>query len=140
MLETLIAGGIIGLLAIIIGIWIALKIQERRLLKIQAQQEAWERAQEGHQRIWEVRQAKHGLELEKKLGAQVQQVQNAWQTWEAQDAQRAQTLAQQYDTAAALLSMEYEVARLPRVEETPLPTSSGGQRQHLFANWQPPRL
>jgi uncharacterized protein YjbI with pentapeptide repeats len=140
MLDTLIVVASVSLLTAFAGVWIALKIQQRRLLKIQLQQEAWERAQEGHQRIWEVRQGKHALEIEKKLTAQIQEIQDAWQTWEAQDAQRAQTFAHRYETSALQLSMEFELARLPRVEETPLPSSSNDQRQHAFTNWQPPRL
>src|SRR5205085_6014740 len=38
------------------------------------------------------------------------------------------------------LSVEYELARLPRVEETPLPASPNDFRQHAFENWQPPRF
>src|SRR6059058_5086255 len=99
MLETLIAVAIVSLLTAIAGVWIALKNQQQRLLKIQVQQEAWERAQEGHQRVWEVRQGKHALEVEKRLTAQIQEIQDAWQTWQVQDAQRAQTFAHQYETS-----------------------------------------
>src|SRR5437763_5930488 len=140
MLEALIAGGIISLLAIIVGVWIALKIQQRHLLSIQAQQEAWERAQEGHQRIWEGRQGKHTSEIENKLTAQVQEIRHEWQRWEAKDAQRAQAMEQRYNTTTARLNLEYELARLPRVEETPLPANPNDFGQHVFANWQPPRL
>jgi uncharacterized protein YjbI with pentapeptide repeats len=140
MLETLIVGGIISLFAVFIGVWIALKVQQRHLLNIQAQQEAWERAQEGHQRIWEVRQGKHVSDIELKLTAQVQELRHEWRRWEAKDAQRAQAWEQRYDSATARLSLEHELARLPRVEETPLPSTPNDVRKHVFANWQPPRL
>ena len=140
MLVTLIVGGIISLLAVIIGVWIALKVQQRHLLNIQAQQEAWERAQEGHQRGWEVRQEKHTSELEKKLIVQVQEIRHEWRRWEAKDAQRAQAWEQRHESATAQLSLEYELARLPNVEETPLPANPNDFRQYVFAHWQPPRL
>ncbi len=140
MLETLIVGGIITLLAVLIGVWIALKIQQRHLLHIQTQQEAWERAQEGHLRIWEVRQEKHTSEIEQKLTGQVLDIRHDWRKWEAKDAQRVQAWEQRYETAATRLSLEHELARLPRVEETPLPAHSNDLRQHIFAHWQPPRL
>lgn len=140
MLLTLIAGGIIGLLAVIIGVWIALKIQERHLLQMQAQQEAWERAQESHQRIWEVRQEKQASEIEAKLTGQMLDIRYEWRRWEAKDAQRVQAWEQRQKTAMAQLSVEYELARLPRVEETPLPTKPNDFRQHVLAHWQPPRL
>ncbi len=140
MLVTLIADGIIGLLAVIISVWIALKVQQRQLLNIRSQQEAWERAQEGHQRIWEVRQEKHTNEIEKKFIAQVQDIRHEWRRWEAKDAQRVRAMEQRYDMATAKLSVEYELARLPHVEETPLPVSPNDFRQHVFDNWQPPRL
>src|SRR5690242_6162695 len=140
MLETLIVVAIISLLTAIVGVWIALKLQQKYLLKIQLQQEAWERAQEGHQRVWEVRQGKQALAVEKKLTAQIQEIQDAWQTWQVQDVQRAQAIEQRYETSIHQFSLEYELARLPRVEETPLSTSSNDHRQHTFTNWQPSRL
>ena len=140
MFETLIAGVLISLLAVVIGVWVALRIQRQHLLNIQAQQEAWERAQEGHQRVWEVRQEKQSREIENKLTAQVQDLRHEWRRWEAKDAQRAQAWEQRYETTAARLSLEHELARLPLIEETPLPASPNDLRQHEFANWQPPRL
>ena len=140
MLETLIAGGIISLLAVVMGVWIALKIQQRHLLNIQAQQEAWERAQEGHQRMWEVRQEKYTREIENKLTARAQELRHDWRRWEAKDAQRTQAWEQRYETTTARLSLEHELARLPHIEETPLPASPTDLRQHVFANWQPPGL
>ena len=140
MLETLVAGVIICLLAVSTGVWFALKIQQRHLLNIQAQQVAWERAQEGHQRQWEVRQEKHTREIENKLTVQGLQIRHEWRRWEAKEAQRMQAWEQRYEVTTARLSLEHELARLPRIEETPLPASPKDLHQHVFTNWQPPRL
>lgn len=138
MIELFIVGGIIGLVAVILGTMIALKVQYRFLVKIHVQQEAWQRAQEAHQRTWEVRQGKHALEVEKKLTMQVQELHGVWQEWEASDEERTAAIVDQYDALMGKLNVEHELARLPRIEETPLPLNDGDQCQQSFANWQPP--
>src|SRR5579884_2667689 len=140
MLETLIVGVLISLLAVSMGVWIALRIQQRHLLNIQAQQVAWERAQEGHQHMWEVRQEKHTREIENKLTAQVQGLRHEWRRWEAKDAERMQTWEQRYEATTTRLNLEHELARLPHIEETPLPAGPTDLRLFFLAKWQPPRL
>lgn len=129
MVETWIIWGTITLVTALIGTLIALKIQYRYLARMHIQQEAWEHAQEGNERNWEVWQEKRSLEIEKKLTDQVQQIQNEWQEWETRDAARI-----------AAINLEHELAMLPFLEEMQLPQSVNGQRQFSSTRWQPAML
>ena len=140
MTELLTIGGIISLVAAIVGSLIALTLQQGYWRRTQVQQQAWQRAQEGHQSIWEVKHEKRITEVERKLTSQVQEIQSEWQVWEKRDAARDEALAQRHETAAQMLTIEREVARLPLIEDTPVTVDEKGQRQHAFANWRPPLL
>ncbi len=140
MAELLIIGGIISVMTALIGSFIVLKIQQGYWQKTQLQQRAWQHAQEGHQSSWEVRHEKRLSELDRRLSSQVQQVQGEWKTWKEQDAERAQALAQQQENASQLVTIEREIARLPRVEDTPVIVNTSGQQQHTLDSWRPPLL
>jgi pentapeptide repeat protein len=118
MVEILIAGGVISLLAAAIGVLIALKIQSRVLRRLSIEHEAWEHSQEAYQYLWQVRQSKFTLELEQKLTQQVQHIQEAWQSWEALDEERF-----------AKLTLEQKLAQLPRVEDTPVPPNQSDPQE-----------
>lgn len=118
MVNLLITSGIISLLAATIGVLIALKLQSRVLRSTGTEREAWQHAQEAHQRIWEVKQRKQAFELEQKLTQQVQQIQESWQRWEAHDEERL-----------ARLAIEQKLARIPRVEDVPVPSNEHGQAE-----------
>ena len=138
MIQLFFVSALIGLLAALVGTFIAMKIQSRSLMKLHVQQEAWQRAQEAQQRTWEVRQGKHALDVEKKLATQVQQVEENRQSWEARDEQRIATMSLEFQALAGRLNLEHELAKLPHIDETPLPLSEDGQRQHPLKNWRPP--
>ncbi len=140
MTELLTIGGIISLVAAIGGSLIALTLQQGYWRRTHVQQQAWQCAQEGHQSSWEVKHEKRITELERKLTSQVQEIQSEWQTWEKRDATRDEALAQRHETAAQMLTIEREVARLPLIEDTPVTVDEKGQRQHAFADWRPPLL
>ncbi len=126
---------IIALLAAIsvIAVWFLY----RRVEKTQTQLEAWEQSQQSQLQTWETQHEKRITALETRLTAQVQATQQAWQKWEAKDAAHQQALTREYQTAITELKLEYELARLLRIEDTPLKTDALGHSRPAFANWRP---
>ena len=138
--ETLVVVSITSLLAAIIGALIALGIQRNKLNRLGAERQAWERAQVGHRYNWEIEHEKHAAELETKLIRQVQQIQKSWEEWEVKDQERLKMFQTRYDGAVAQLEMEHELARLPRVEDTPLTLDAAHKHQYTIPHWQAPKL
>ncbi len=120
MLEMVILGGCISIIAALVASFLALRLQQRRHNRSQAQQEAWQRTQEMQQQHWNVLQEKRTAEFEKKLGVQVRELQTDWQSWKASDAQRVTKLTEQYTAATNKVELEYTLAQLPRIEEVSL--------------------
>ncbi len=138
MIQIFLLSAFIALLVALVGTYIAMKIQSRSLVKLHVQHEAWQRAQEAQLRTWEVRQGSHALDIEKKLTSQVKQVQENWRTWEIRDQERIAAMAQEFEALMGKLNLEHELARLPHVDETPLPANGDDQRLHPFKDWRPP--
>src|SRR6266568_2460154 len=138
MIVTVVMASIISLLSALAGAFVALKMQYDQLRRMQAHNEGWERAQESHQRDWEVKQGKYAAEVETRLTQKVQQVQKAWTEWEAKDQKRVQALNRELKEVKTYLHLKHELARLPRIEERPLMAQT--THQQSFSNWQPPRL
>lgn len=120
MVETLLLGGCISFVAALIASFIALRLQQRRLTRQQAQQEAWQRTQEMHQQQWQVLQEKRSSEFEKRVTTQVHELRTDWQAWTASDAQRVEHLSEQYSNATQRAELEFKLSNLPRVEEVSL--------------------
>src|SRR5579872_2281093 len=120
MVETIIVIGVTCLVAAMIGALLAIKIQQNYIQKLQEQNKAWERAQESHYRSWEHQQEKYSAELETKLVGRIEEVQRAWQAWEGKDAERIATLAKEHEESETQWRIKREIARLPRIEDTPL--------------------
>ncbi|MBV9259346.1 MAG: hypothetical protein JO215_15125, partial [Ktedonobacteraceae bacterium] len=97
MIETLLVGGLAGILTAIVISLLALSIQKRTLNRLQETQYAWERAQETRQQQWQERQEKHLLPLENRLLTSVERLNGQWQDFEAKDAERAENLRRQYE-------------------------------------------
>ncbi len=116
MVDSLIMIGITSLLAVIIGVLIALKIQSRSLRRIGIEHEAWQHAQETHQHFWIMKQRKHALEVEQKPTPQVLLIQEEWLRRDAQNEARF-----------AELTLEQKLAHLLHVEDIPVPSNRGGQ-------------
>src|SRR6266516_1556384 len=115
MFAILLVGGMILLLANILVALIVLSMHQqsfdRSLMSIQQENQV---------------QEEHILELEEQLAAQSQQFQQAWHTWQA---------------SVEALAHQQEVARLPRVEDIPLPPPSKSPgRQDVLTNWRPARF
>ncbi|SRR6266487_46874 len=115
MFAILLVGGMILLVANILVALIVLSMQQqsfdRSLMSIQQEHQV---------------QEEHILELEEQLAAQSQQFQQAWHTWQA---------------SVEALAHQQEVARLPRVEDIPLPPHSKSPgRQDVLTNWRPARF
>jgi hypothetical protein len=107
--------------AAVVSIIIALKVQQRRMLHLRALQMAWEQEQLRDQQLWEVQQEKRLSELEADFTTQMQQLQESWHCWEAEDSMLVATHVQQYKQEIARMKLEYELHRLPRIEDVPLP-------------------
>jgi uncharacterized protein YjbI with pentapeptide repeats len=109
---------------------LALRTQYRSLDNSRQEREAWQQAQEGRQRMWEVRQGKHILDAEKKLADQLKDARREWRDWSIQVQEDHQEWREGVD-------LEKELARLPHVEHIELAhqTLSG----HLQPkDWHPP--
>ncbi len=111
---------------------IALRLQYRLLDKTRQEREAWQQAQEGRQRTWEVRQGKHILDAEKKLADQLKEARREWRTWSLEVEQNHRAWLERAD-------IEKELARLPHIEHLELSLKAGSQRQQP-AGWRPPML
>ncbi|HEY0754048.1 MAG TPA: pentapeptide repeat-containing protein [Ktedonobacteraceae bacterium] len=111
---------------------LALRLQNRSLDKVRQEREAWQQAQEGRQRTWEVRQGKHILDAEKKLADQVKEARGEWRDWDAQLQQKHQEWREDVD-------FEKELKRLPHIEELELAHGTAHRRLQP-KGWQPAML
>ena len=127
MLKLFLLGGLVSLLTACTGVLLALRIQYRLWSRSQIEREAWESAQEGHQRAWELRQGKRGREVEQNLSAQVQRIQEEWRQWEAINNNRTRQL-----------SFDYTLMQLPKIEETPLALNGQHHFHEAPPDWEPP--
>lgn len=109
---------------------IALRLQNHAIDNTRREREAWQQAQEGRQRIWEVRQGKHILDAEKKLADQLKDARREWREWSMQAEERQQEWQGHAD-------IEKELARLPHIEHLELPHVSGRPRNK---QWHAPAL
>lgn len=136
--EMLVVGGIVSvLIAIVLTTQlIVMKMQQRSLENIHAQQYAWERAQEVRQQRGQAILENYTREAEKRLIAQAQQVYTQWQAWATEDATRVQELTQQYEFAVERTHIAYELERIPHIEDAPLP----GKLPSNQTSWRPINL
>src|ERR1700730_1667072 len=107
MVELVLLGGGIGFLVASLGVTIAMFTLARK------RQLAWERTQESQQEL-------RNLELTK----QIQSIQQTWQVWEAATSECLEAFAHQYEVAVTQRDIEHEVAKLPHIDEIPLPASA----------------
>lgn len=123
MAEMLVVGGIVSVLIAIVLMTqlVTIKMQQQSLNNIHAQQYAWERAQEVRQQRGQAILESYTREAEKRLIAQGQQISRQWQTWAMEDAARVQDLTHQYRFAVERACIAYELERIPRIEDAPLP-------------------
>src|SRR5215472_18327461 len=129
ILEVIIA------LVVLITAALTLVFQHRRVERIVTQQEEWERAQQSHLRTWEAQQERRITDLETRLTSEFQEIQQTRQRWETKDAARMEELAQEYKATTTQLRLQHELARVLRIEDTPLNTDSHGQSRPTIANW-----
>lgn len=122
MLETVLIGGIVGVLVAVTILLFVTKQYQRLLERLAVRQEGWERAQEAREQQWRLQQERRTSELEKKLSAQVQQVKDDWQSWTEQDATRIAQLQEQFQAATVRGNIEHELAHLPQTGEAALPS------------------
>jgi uncharacterized protein YjbI with pentapeptide repeats len=137
MIETLLVGGLAGILTATVFSLLALSILKRAANRMQEAQQAWERAQEAHHQQWLAQQEKRLLTSENGLLSDIERLTSQWRSFEAKDAERVENLRRQYELTTAQAHIEYELARLPHVEDTSLTLT---HQQQVSTNWQSPRL
>ncbi len=126
MVETLIIGGVIFILAGASGVVLGLRIQRHFLESIRKQQSAWERAEEARRQIWEQRQQREMAALKQSVATQIEQLRGAYE--------------ERITQAVNQLGVELELARLPRVDETPILSRAAEEGTGMPAHWRPASL
>ena len=130
MVELWIIIAMLCLLTVTGGALLALRRISRSLDNSRQEREAWQQAQEGRQRTWEVRQGKHILDAEKKLADQLKDARREWRDWNAQ-------IQQDHQEWRADVDLEKELARLPRIEQLELAHQTANGRLQP-RDWRPP--
>ncbi|GAC1360235.1 MAG: hypothetical protein NVS2B12_09200 [Ktedonobacteraceae bacterium] len=107
MVETLLIGSVAGTCVIaMISILLFLKFQRQGMERLHLQQQAWERTQDIHKRKWEDVQE---MRLSTIKQALLSHVENLY----AEKQQKAKL---------EMTRVAYEIERLPRIEDTPIPS------------------
>src|SRR5579884_1807345 len=147
MVGTLLVGAIISLLVALAVSFLSLRMLQQTSTRIQAQQQAWERTQEVRQQQWKAQQERQSLEAErqlreaeKQLREQAQLLRSERQALERENSELVESLQQQFETARRQIRQEYELSRLSRIEDTPLPPDNRGEHGRLTINQQAPDL
>src|SRR5215471_7296666 len=125
MAIVFIFAGIISLVAGTIGGLITFKLQARLTHKTELEHEAWQRAQEAHQNLWEVKRRKEAFELEESLNKQIEELHEAWHRWEFNATQQN-----------AKLTLEQKLATLPYIEDIPVPSNERTKSEQLVPSNQ----
>ncbi len=128
-------GGITGLfLVVIIAASMICLLLWRRLARLQAQQQAWEQAQEVHFQQWKEAQETYIVQLAEELIAQMEALYAEKQKHETVDRERAKKLLKLYKTSIAKAKVELILTHLPRIEDIPLPQKNSSLQRALQAH------
>jgi hypothetical protein len=118
------------ILAVLLMAKILQRTREQILVQMMARDNAqearyqeWKSLQEKRQQEWKEQQEKRLDQVEQRLMAQLQTLLEEVQTKEARDKKRIDELKHYYEDALSQAHMEYALAQLPRIEDTPLPGS-----------------
>ncbi len=115
----------ISLLAAAIGVSVACRILARIVRKTGLEYEAWQYAQEAHQKLWEAKHDKQAFDIERSLNRQIQELHEAWQRWET-------NAAQQY----AKFTLEQKLASVPFTEDIPVPSNEYPKSEQMAPSRQ----
>nr|BBH95955.1 hypothetical protein KTA_41540 [Thermogemmatispora argillosa] len=127
MVETLIIGGIIVfVLAGGLGVFLGLRVQRLFIESVRKQQAAWERAEEARRQVWEQKQQREMAAQKQSLANQVEQLRKAYE--------------ERLNQAINQFGVELELARLPRVDETPILSKAAEEGAAMPAHWRPANL
>ncbi|WP_052888945.1 pentapeptide repeat-containing protein [Thermogemmatispora carboxidivorans] len=127
MVVTLIIGGVIAfLLAGGLGIVLGLRVQRLFIESVRKQQAAWERAEEARRQVWEQKQQREMAAQKQSLANQVEQLRKAYE--------------ERLNQAISQFGVELELARLPRVDETPILSKAAEEGRTMPAHWRPANL
>jgi TolA-binding protein len=137
MIGTILLVVIVGIVAAIVGAFLAVKMQRSylNLSSRENQQNALERNQQNSRREWETRQERRIEELETNVTVWVEELRQALQDSEAQHHEQMRELSQQFETLQRHTHVEQVLDNLPRVEDTPLEKDG-----LIFPDWHPPIL
>ncbi|WP_376796827.1 pentapeptide repeat-containing protein [Thermogemmatispora sp.] len=127
MVTTLIIGGIIVcVLAGGLGVFLGLRVQRHFIESIRKQQAAWERAEEARRQVWEQKQQREMAAQKQSVANQVEQLRKAYE--------------ERLNQAISQFGVELELARLPRVDETPILSKAAEAGAAMPAHWRPANL
>lgn len=129
---------VVSLIIAIVALALAYRAQQnlrQASEQVQAQQEIWEKAQNTRQQGWRAEQEKHLTEVEHRIQAQIQQLQNAWNALEKFERQQRDELRHAFEASTKQARAEYELARIPRIEDVPLPVKQD-QSGKSAPRWQ----
>lgn len=127
MTKVLLIGGLASILMALAGTLLALRIQYRWFARDRIERQAWEYAQEMSQLNWEKQQIKGITDFEGRVEGQLEQIRGQWMEWEVRGRARINRMR-----------LEYELMRLPSIDEMPLSLQSPGQAYTLPDDWNPP--
>lgn len=120
----------IVIIAVLLMAKILQRTREQMLVQMRARDNAqearhqeWKLQQEKRQQEWKEQQEKQLDQTEQRLMAQLQTLLEEVHTKEVQDSKRIDDMKRQYEVALSQVHMEYALAQLPRIEDTPLPGS-----------------
>jgi Pentapeptide repeats (8 copies) len=132
MALMLLVGGLIVVVVIIVAALIALRLQRRASQRTAIQQEAWEKAQEIRDQQWRLQQDQKAKEVALVQRSRDQEQKQALASTEAE-------LQQQRKLFHRAL-VERELARLRRIEDTPLPVKPDDPNYQPGPDWEPLQL
>jgi uncharacterized protein YjbI with pentapeptide repeats len=129
---------------VIIAVLLMAKIFQRTREQMLVQMKARDNAQEARHQEWKKRQQEWKEQqeqrldqVEQRLMAQMQTLLDEMHTKEIQDSKRIDNLKRQYEAALSQAHMEYALAQLPRIEDTPLPGSLDALQEKVDKKSQP---
>ena len=140
MFITLLIAVVCSLLITAITAYFIYTYLRRRLDNLQEQQRIWERSQEMHLQQWRDQQSRINDHHSQSLTSQMQRIYAERKAWEERESQRFTDLIQQYESMTSMARVEYELARLPRVEDMPLPSQSQESTRNHAPHWTPVNL
>nr|BBH91356.1 hypothetical protein KTC_61070 [Thermosporothrix sp. COM3] len=119
-MEMVIVGGIVLVVNLVV-LAAAYKLFQRTADNIQAQQQSWKDAQEARIQQWQEKHQQLFAELERTVLTRTQRIQEEWHLQQKENEVTKKQLQARFEKAITQARAEYEMGRIPRIEDVPLP-------------------